>query len=128
MIIGGWGVGRANRLGQLVQDLQEQSGCTKLLKDIIMERRMALLEGEFDKIEGKTDHAQESKFSKLDDVLAKVGGAWSSLVPAGVRVSLTTAIKVVVALLQHTTTVRCPRCPPQRAPLAPPFVVLVARW
>lgn len=91
-----------------------------------MERRMALLEDEFDKIEGKTDHAQESKFSKLDDVLAKVGGASASLLPTGVRVSLTTAIKVVVALLQHTTTVRrpAPRTSPA-GPLACSLFVLV---
>jgi hypothetical protein len=55
-----------------------------------------------------------------------VGGASASLLPTGVRVSLTTAIKVVVALLQHTTTVRrpAPRTSPT-GPLACSLFVLV---
>jgi hypothetical protein len=126
---------RANRLGQLARDLQEQSGSAKLMKDIVMERRMAILQEEFQKIESKTAHAQvgsnsvsssalatkkllianprarmcqaqESKFNRLHDLVARTPAASGPSLPVGVRVSLTTAIKIVVALLQHTTTVR----------------------
>lgn len=41
-----------------MRELQDKSGSTKLMKDIVVERRMALLEQEFQKIEATADHAQ----------------------------------------------------------------------
>jgi hypothetical protein len=98
---------RLTKLNQILHELEESSGSSQLLQDPLVERRLTTLKQQYNTLKEGVKSVQQGQFNSLDSMKNESS---SATLPVGVKVGLTTSIKVVVALLQHNALANPPLC------------------